>query len=83
MDYRRGGCWHFLSPRIIYGVVFYAVIMTMIMLQKPRLFYDDNGNVRHFGFGGNKTLFSLTVINASVAIVIFFFFSIMDVIQKH
>lgn len=70
-----------LNHRTVYATLFYILSIVLVMLAKPQLVFDQEGNVKQFGVGGtNKTIISLGVINGVLALVSFYIFTIIDVI---
>lgn len=73
---------HLLNHRTIYSSIFYVLSITLIMLVKPSIMFDnDNNKIKQFGVGSDKkTIFSLGVANGVVALLSFYIFTIIDVI---
>lgn len=71
-----------LNTRLIYAIAFFILLILLISTMKPLLLFDRNGNVKPFGIGDEKTMFSLGVVTAVVAILSFYFFCVIDVIFK-
>jgi hypothetical protein len=66
--------------RLIYSVAFYVLIIMLIMVSKPSLLYDDEGEMRRFGVEKHETIFHVGVINVVIAIISFYVFAIIDYI---
>lgn len=41
--------------RVIYSTIFFVLVMTLIVLTKPALFFSDDGKVRPFGFSSSSS----------------------------
>jgi hypothetical protein len=52
----------------------------LIMVSKPSLLYDDDGEMRRFGVEKHETIFHVGVINVVIAILSFYVFAIIDFI---
>jgi hypothetical protein len=69
-----------LSQRVVYATLFYVLVIMLVMVLKPTFIFDEYGNIRPFGVGNDKTLFSLGVITVATAILSFYLFCIIDLI---
>jgi hypothetical protein len=69
-----------ISSRVIYSVLFYLLLMILIYVSKPSVLFDEKGNVRIFGIGDDKTMFSLGVLTVVIAVVSFYIFCIIDLV---
>lgn len=70
----------FLSQRVVYSTLFYILVIIMIILSKPSMLFDSDGEVKQFGIGEGKTIFSLGVVVVAFSIVSFYIFAIIDII---
>lgn len=70
------------NTRLIYAVVFFVLLVLLIYTSKPTLIFDNNGDVRRFGIGSERTMFSFGVFTVVLAIMSFYFFCIIDIIFK-
>lgn len=70
----------YLSSRVVYSVAFYVLLMILLFLSKPSVMFDPNGNLRPFGVGYDKTMFSFGVFTVVVAVVSFYIFCIIDLV---
>jgi hypothetical protein len=62
---------------MIEAVLLYLVIMFAYVAIRPAISYDENGNLREFGFGGgNKTLFPLWVVAVIIGVLVAFLYSL-------
>jgi len=66
--------------RIIYSVLFFILLSTLLVLMKPSFMFDQNRNIKPFGIGEEKTMFSFGVCVVVVAILSFYIFCIIDMI---
>ena len=69
-----------INTRIVYSILFYILLMVLIILAKPSVMFDNDGNIKIFGTGDDKTLFSFGVFSVIVAIISFYIFSMIDLI---
>jgi hypothetical protein len=68
------------SKRTIYALLFYMLVVTLIIISRPGLMFTSGGNVKAFGLGNEKTIFSLGIFCAVTAIMCSYFFTLIDVI---
>ncbi len=71
-----------MNTRLIYAIAFFVLLISLLSTMKPSMMFDRNGNVRSFGIGDDKTMFSFGVITVVLAILSFYFFCVIDVIFK-
>jgi hypothetical protein len=71
-----------LNTRLLYSTVFFVLLIMLIYTSKPHVIFDTNGDVRPFGIGDDKTMFSFGVFTVVIAILSFYFFCVIDVIFK-
>lgn len=70
-----------INHRTIYSSLFYGLAITLLMLVKPEVMFDNVGNVKQFGVGGDrKTIFSFGVANGVIALMSFYVFTLIDVV---
>jgi hypothetical protein len=70
----------YLSSRVIYSVLFYVLLIILIILAKPSIMFNSNGDIKLFGVGEEKTMFSLGVASIVLALVSFYIFCLIDLI---
>lgn len=70
----------FLNQRVIYSIMFYALIVSLLFVAKPTLMFDRAGNFKSFGIGGSKTVFSFGIFVTVTAMVSFYMFTIIDLV---
>lgn len=68
-----------LSSRVVYSVLFYILLIVLIILAKPSIMFK-NKELKPFGVGEDKTMFSLGVASVVLAIVSFYVFCIIDLV---
>lgn len=71
-----------LNTRLLYAVLFFILLILLIYTSKPTMVFDHAGDIRRFGIGNDKTMFSLGVFTVVLAILSFYFFCIIDIIFK-
>ena len=69
-----------VNTRIVYSILFYILLMILILLAKPSVMFDSDNNIKIFGTGNDKTMFSFGVFSVIVAIISFYIFSMIDLI---
>lgn len=57
-----------------YIIIIYLFIGIMIWVQKPKLIFDDQNNIKPFGVGKKKTIFYYPLILIVLACCIYFVF---------
>lgn len=72
-----------INSRVIYSILFYLLLMILLSVAKPSLIYKSDGTIKEFGIGDDKTMFSLGVLTAVVAILSFYTFCIIDLVFKN
>jgi hypothetical protein len=70
----------YLNMRIVHSVLFYVLLMVLIFISKPSIMFEKNGDLKPFGVGYDKTMFSFGVFTVILAIMSFYVFCIIDVI---
>lgn len=74
------------APRVIYGMLFYALALTLVLVAKPPPAFAaaaaGTKRALPFGLGPGKTAFSLGVISTTLAITSFFVFALIDVVAS-
>lgn len=71
-----------LNTRLLYATAFFVLLIMLIYTSKPHLVFDNNGKLRPYGIGDDKTMFSFGVFTVVLAIISFYFFCVIDVIFK-
>ena len=70
----------YLSSRIIYSIILYVLIMSLIYVVKPKAIFNDDDSIKSYGIKQNQTIYSLGVVSIILSIVSFYFFCIIDLI---
>jgi len=60
------------------AIIFYLIIMIAIVYIKPKLLYDENNNIKQFGFGSNQTIFSLYMVGIILPIILYAMFALAN-----
>lgn len=71
-----------LSHRVVYSIIFYLLVVLLVFVAKPSIMFD-NGNIKPFGIGDNKTIVSVGVLSVALAIVSFYLFAVIDIVFKN
>jgi len=69
-----------MSHRVLYSVLFYVLFIVLIIVSKPPFVFDSKGQLKDFGIGANKTMFSLGVFTVVLAMVSFYIFAVIDLV---
>lgn len=70
------------SKRIISSAVVLILVMIMIHINKPTLFYNHDNSIKQFGTGKEESIYSLGVFVSFIAIISFYIFSMIDLINS-
>jgi hypothetical protein len=70
----------FVNNRVQYSILAYVLLVSLICVAKPPIFFDKYDNIKSFGIGEEKTLFSLGVLVVSLSILVFYVFAVIDII---
>lgn len=71
---------NYISTRIIYSILFYVLLIILIILAKPSVMFENDGSLKPFGIGDDKTMFSLGVFTVVLAVLSFYVFCMIDLI---
>jgi hypothetical protein len=52
----------------------------LIIVSKPSIMFDDYGDIKPFGIGDEKTMFSVGVFSIVLAIISFYIFCLVDMV---
>lgn len=72
----------FVPARVVYSVLFYVLCILLVIVSKPSLVFQQDGSVKPFGVGNEKTVFPLGVFVVVGAIVSFYLFTLIDIIYQ-
>ena len=65
-------------------IIFYIIIMVAIILVRPSVMYSSKINkFKSFGCGDDQTLMSLPVVGLTSAIVLYFIFLMIEVLNNY
>jgi len=64
--------------RIVYSVTFYVLLMTLVIMWKPDMLFDKDGDIRRYGGEQGNTIFSFGVVSIVLAIACFYTFALID-----
>lgn len=70
----------YINTRIIYAILFYVLLIVLIITSKPSVMFDEYGNIKPFGIGEEKTMFSMGVFTVVLALLSFYIFAMIDLI---
>ena len=71
------------NKRLILSIIFFLMSMSMIIIMKPNsLFNAQDGSIKEFGVGLDKTIYSMGVVVVCLSIFSFYIFSIVDIIFR-
>lgn len=70
----------FINHRTIYSSLFYVLVILLFVVWKPTFMFDKDGRIKPFGVGDSKTIFSLGVVVAALAIISYYIFAMIDVL---
>lgn len=68
------------SPRILYAILFYILLLTIIYLKKPSMVFNHDGSFKSFGLSNDDTLYSIGTLSVVLSIVSFYIFALIDYI---
>lgn len=63
-------------------ILIYITLLLLLFLIKPSLLFDENGNIKNFGFesNNNKSLLSIEILIPILAIVSYIIYMAIDII---
>lgn len=71
-----------INTRIIYSILFYVLFVILIILARPSIMFEKNGEIKQFGVkDSDKTLFSFGVFTVIIAIISFYIFAMIDLLN--
>lgn len=71
---------NWVNTRIVYSIVFYVLVMTLIVVSRPSVVFEKDGSLRPYGVGMDKTMFSFGVFAVVMAVLSFYMFCVIDLI---
>lgn len=69
-----------INQRLLYSFVFYLLLITLVLVSKPKPLFNDAGDIAKFGVGEDKTIFSLGVFVVCLSLMSFYFVTLIDII---
>ena len=66
--------------RIIYSMLFFVLVTFLVIITKPSLMFNPDGQIKAFGIGDEKTMFSFGVFTVVTAVFSFYVFCIIDMV---
>ena len=70
----------FVNSRIVYAILFYVLLIVLIIIAKPSMMFEPDGNIKAFGVGDDKTMFSVGVFSVVLAVVSYYIFCLVDMV---
>ncbi len=67
-------------PRVIYSLLFYLLLITLIMTAKPSVVFAPDGAIKPFGVARDMTMCPLGVVTVLCAILSSYVFTLIDVV---
>lgn len=63
-------------------ILIYITLLLLLFLIKPSLLFDENGNIKNFGYesNNNKSLLSIEILIPILAIVSYIIYMAIDII---
>ena len=69
------------THRAFCAIIIFLICMSLILIVKPKLVYDNSGAFRHFGVGyRNKTIFPIWIVTIILAIMSYLFVLMYSVV---
>ena len=72
-----------LNNRIIYSISFLVLTLALLYTSKPDFMFNEDGSIKPFGTGKEKTIYSLGSVTMAITIISFFIFSFIDLISEN
>ena len=69
-----------IPSRVVYSILFYILLLVLIVLIRPSIMFNEHGNIKPFGIGEDKTMFSFGVFTVVLAILSFYVFCLIDLV---
>ncbi len=70
----------FLTGRVVYSLLFYLLAVILMMVARPSFLFAADGEIKPYGVGEGKTVFSIGVLVVVLAISTFYTFAVLDVV---
>ena len=72
----------FVNHRSIYSIIFFLLVIILIIVARPSLMFHEDGQVKQFGIGDDKTIISMGSIVCFLSIFTYYVFLIIDILFK-
>lgn len=72
-----------MNSRVLYSVIFFVLLLVLLFISKPSIMFEENGDIKNFGMGHDKTLFSFGIFTIVLAILSFYLFTLLDIVFKN
>lgn len=72
----------FINKRLIMSISFFILSMLLIITTKPHFLFNSDGSIKEFGLDTNQTIYSLGVFVVTLCIIIFYIFSMIDLMYN-
>ena len=69
-----------LTGRVVYSLLFYLLAVVLLMVARPSFLFAADGEIKPYGVGEGKTVFSIGVLVVVLAIATFYTFAVLDVV---
>ena len=69
----------FINNPIRNAIVLYLICISVIIYIKPLMIYDSDNKLKVFGLSSKKTIFPLFLVSVVIAIVSYYFFSLLRI----
>lgn len=70
------------SKRIVSSILIFVFCMILLHVNKPSFIFNNDGTIKEFGTGNDKSVYSLGVVSSIIAIISFYIFSMIDLINS-
>lgn len=70
------------SKRIVSSILIFIFCMILLHVNKPSFIFNKDGTIKEFGTGNDKSVYSLGVVSSFIAIISFYIFSMIDLINS-
>ncbi len=72
----------FFNKRLIMSISFFVLSMLLIITTKPSFLFNSDDSIKEFGLDTNQTIYSLGVFVVTLCIIIFYIFSMIDLMYN-
>lgn len=72
----------FVNKRLFMSTIFFTLSMLLIAITKPTFLFNTDGTLKEFGLDDNQTIYSLGVFVVTICIIIFYIFSMIDLMYN-